>query len=311
MTRRALLILVAAASGCLRANGAFHCATDTDCVRGGAAGTCEPVGLCSFADATCPNGSRFGELAGSLSNQCVGANDGGIDTPLVDGARDATATDAPPGMPMFVGAEHFNTSTVSQFSYPITIPAGTKRALVVSVQIADQNCSGGTTPTVTSVKYANASLTQLATILGTGGCATDTRSEQWLITNPMTGTHNIDVQLSATSATSVHSGAIWFTGVNPATPVRASATASGTGTGSTVDVASAPNDLVVNTVGEGRMIVQPLTGTLAFLNNQSGGDTLDNSAASYAPGASPTVTMEWQFSPMVDEWQTISSSLRP
>ncbi|HEY0134772.1 MAG TPA: hypothetical protein VGB85_11845, partial [Nannocystis sp.] len=41
-------------------------------------GTCEPAGLCSFPDAMCPSGKKYGELAGDQSGQCVG--DGGGST---------------------------------------------------------------------------------------------------------------------------------------------------------------------------------------------------------------------------------------
>jgi hypothetical protein len=84
--RAALMIACALAGGCLRKT-AFVCAADGDC---GAGGTCQSdVGFCSFLDASCASGSRFGELSGALANQCVGA----IDDPRPDAAE---PIDGPP-----------------------------------------------------------------------------------------------------------------------------------------------------------------------------------------------------------------------
>jgi hypothetical protein len=76
----ALVLAIAALGGCLK-SAAFSCAVETDCTRGGEVGICEPSGFCSFADPACPGGRRYGELSGSLANQCVGAEnpDGGPD----------------------------------------------------------------------------------------------------------------------------------------------------------------------------------------------------------------------------------------
>lgn len=58
--------------GCVEPS-AFACSADSECSVSGAIGTCEEVGFCSFPDAACPKGRRFGELAGhGLASQCVG-----------------------------------------------------------------------------------------------------------------------------------------------------------------------------------------------------------------------------------------------
>ena len=69
--------------------GAFQCDRDDQCTGGG---TCEANGLCSFGDRDCVSGRRYGELAGGLSNVCVGDEpvDGGIEAPG-DVAADAAA----------------------------------------------------------------------------------------------------------------------------------------------------------------------------------------------------------------------------
>ena len=72
---------IALSAGCLKKLPAFSCSEDSQC---GAGGTCESNGLCSFSDATCASGRRFGAEQGDLSGTCVGEAppaDGGIDAP--------------------------------------------------------------------------------------------------------------------------------------------------------------------------------------------------------------------------------------
>jgi hypothetical protein len=97
--RLALALAALALCGCLRSTQ-FTCELDSDC--GG--GSCEPTGFCSFIDSACASGSRYGELSGSLSNQCVDDSllpDAAPDTPavcagyeLLTGATTAPATAA-------------------------------------------------------------------------------------------------------------------------------------------------------------------------------------------------------------------------
>jgi hypothetical protein len=52
----------------------FTCQTDTSC---GEQGQCEPIGYCSFPDADCASGRRYGALASAeLANACVGEQEG-------------------------------------------------------------------------------------------------------------------------------------------------------------------------------------------------------------------------------------------
>jgi len=93
MRKLAFVVLVSA--GCLK-DVQHHCTDSTSCTLNGMIGTCEPQGFCSFADPTCPSGRRFGELAGSLSKQCVGGgegSDGGL-MPQIDARPDMYVADA-------------------------------------------------------------------------------------------------------------------------------------------------------------------------------------------------------------------------
>ncbi len=203
---------------------------------------------------------------------------------------------------------------VSSVTYALTT-AGTDRVLIVSVGLGINDCGGTTVPTVSGVTYFGVALTRITSIVGTPCGANTTRSEQWRLIDPATGTNNVVVTLSAAtvSGQTIHSGAMAFSGVDQTTPVRAFAAASGTGTSSTVTVTSAVGDMVVNTVGQGNIITAPGGGqTQRFLNNVSNSTTINNSAGSTAPGAASSVAMTWTFgSTPVDEWQTISSSLQP
>ena len=56
--------------GCQSQN--FSCADDDACEGVGPAAQCELNGFCSFADAECPSGRRYGDLAGDgLGGECV------------------------------------------------------------------------------------------------------------------------------------------------------------------------------------------------------------------------------------------------
>jgi len=88
--RVAVAVAIAAgpASGCLRTTS-FRCESSAECT--GTGGTCEPVGYCSFTDAHCSTGRRYGELSGPYAGRCVG------DEPSVDSGVDAAGPDASRG----------------------------------------------------------------------------------------------------------------------------------------------------------------------------------------------------------------------
>jgi hypothetical protein len=85
------------AAGCLR-TPVYECASATECERGGEAGVCEPTGFCSFADASCPSGRRYGGFSGTLSGVCVGE-----EPPDASNAPDADPDD-PDGPPTIDGS---------------------------------------------------------------------------------------------------------------------------------------------------------------------------------------------------------------
>jgi len=65
--RRLALVLVGA---CTPVPSTYSCSASAMCVDE-QQGTCEPTGFCSFPDATCTSGKRYGSLSGALADQCV------------------------------------------------------------------------------------------------------------------------------------------------------------------------------------------------------------------------------------------------
>jgi len=80
-----LVLLCVALAGCLRSTE-YECNSVDQCVAGGDQGVCETTGYCSFTDASCPSGRRYGTLSGPFAAQCVEDSDGDQDD---DGVADA------------------------------------------------------------------------------------------------------------------------------------------------------------------------------------------------------------------------------
>jgi hypothetical protein len=229
-----------------------------------------------------------------------------IDARVVDAAP---PPDAPLARPAFLVEAHDHADTADALVYALTIPAAARRYLLVTVQVG-ANCGDLQTPATQSVTFAATPLTIVAQVAGTPACdAAATRSEQWGLVNPP-DTGNVVITLAGT-VKSVHSGALAFANVNQAAPVSHVVTLAGQSASSSVDVATGPDDLVVNTVGQGNRIDQTGAGQIAqFTQNFTASNTLNNSAASTAPGTGAMVTMTWTFG-ATDFWQTISTSLQP
>ena len=86
MTLRAALTtaLLAAAACAPSLPGSYHCDRSSQCTLGGAQGTCEPSGACSFPDGSCASGRRYGQYGpAGLAGACVDpGNSGPVDLAL-------------------------------------------------------------------------------------------------------------------------------------------------------------------------------------------------------------------------------------
>jgi hypothetical protein len=69
----ALLWLALASCQEVDANGAnqFTCTSSSQCTANGAGGRCETIGYCSYPDAACASGYRYGPESLAESNTCV------------------------------------------------------------------------------------------------------------------------------------------------------------------------------------------------------------------------------------------------
>lgn len=99
--------LVAQAPSCA---GSFACVDDASCGDGG---QCEASGFCSFADAACPSGRRYGEHASaSLANECV-------DEPVAEGTGGTSGVGT---TPMTASSATTTTTTDATSDEPTTTP---------------------------------------------------------------------------------------------------------------------------------------------------------------------------------------------
>jgi hypothetical protein len=300
------LVVLACAAGCIRGSNGFHCETAEQCAGAGAGATCEATGFCSVADSSCASGSRYGSLSGPLAGQCVAPPDAGIDAPV----DMAPPIDSPPGAPDFVVEAHAFGGAVDNLHYILQIPGGdTNLYLIVVVSIPSDCQPMSVTAQIKAITYDGVALAPIKALLGTDCTPGSTRMEQWGVVAPHLGQHEVVVQLDQTAQYTVHSGALVFKNVNQTTPVRATAALGGTGMLSALDVASVPNDLVVNTVGHGGGIAST-SQTIRYVQNVNSSNSLNNSAASTSTATAATTTMSWTFVDK-DEWQTMSTTLRP
>jgi hypothetical protein len=259
---------------------------------------------------------RLPEKSGAIAVILIGCSFRPHGLTPFDAAPGVTAFDAALGdsTPLaaiidFAAVAFGHGSAVASLSYALTIPTGTARVLIVSVEIGS-NCTVAV-PSVSDVTYAAVGLTRITSIAGTPCGPMTTRSEQWILVAPAMGTNQVLVTTAAAVPSSIHSAAMAFAGVDQTSPVRAFASASGAATSSSITVPSAVGDMVVSTVGQGTSITAQGPGqTLRFLDNVSSSNTLDNAAGSTAPGGSPSTTMTWTFGGS-DEWQTIACSMQP
>jgi hypothetical protein len=309
MERVLVSIVVLGSTGCLRA-GNFHCATDNDCFQGNTFGVCESVGYCSFPDPSCSAGQRYGDQSGSYAGQCVQTG-GGADAGL-DARTDAPLqSDAPLQTVQFLGHSGLSASGGSTgLGFGFQVPGGTNRFLLVSVQIGAL-CADASSPTVSTVTYGGAPLTQLASIVGTPCNLGATRTEHWGLVNPLISQSEVQVSLANGSAERLSVEAYVFEGVNQVLPVRASRTMEGAGATVSVVVPSAIGDLVLDTVGASAAILPPPQPQHELYVSNSGlaSVTISNDAASTVPGAA-TVSPTWTLS-TIGDWQTIASSIQP
>ncbi len=176
-------------------------------------------------------------------------------------------------------------SGASSLTWSLTVNSGSDRILIVDVGIQH----GGPSEQVASVTYGGQALTNIG-----AASASNEDAELWYLLAPPVGTANVVVTLTA-SAPAVASATDYF-GVSQVTPLGTFAAATGSNAPIAVNVSSAYDQLVVDTMvtqGDARTITTGEPGQTQFWNQttgNAGGDVL--AGGSFQTGA-PTLTMSW------------------
>jgi hypothetical protein len=205
---------------------------------------------------------------------------------------------------------------ITDLSWTHTTGSGFNRALVVGV--STYSSVGFPAARVQSVNYGGAALQAVGVSIEptslTSPPGSFSATEMFILIAPPTGDATITVTFNpAAVVTQTVGGAVSFTGVNQCTPAGTFASASGSTGNPTVFVASASDEVVVDTVA-----TNPSAGSLATAAGQAerwNGNVhfffaYSLGAGSTKPGASPNVTMSWaQTSPQ--PWAIGAISLKP
>jgi hypothetical protein len=160
--------------------------------------------------------------------------------------------------------------------------------------------------TVSSVTYNGTSLT----FVGSATYSNDARVEIWQLVAPDTGTNNVVITFSDRLTYGAVAGVMTFTGVDQITPLGTFVGASDSSAGpATVDVSSATNELVFDTVSCETCTSLTVGGgqTQRWNLSQSGQSAMG--AGSTEPGAA-TVTMSWTLGSS-DYWAIGAVPIKP
>lgn len=190
---------------------------------------------------------------------------------------------SPTGMALDAVSSAASSGSTSTLTWSHTTSSGSNRLLVVGVTI--KNRIG---ETVSGITYNGVPLTRIdAKINGT-----NVRIEMWQLVAPGTGTHDIVVTLSASAK--VVGGATSWTGVNQTTPIGTFASASNIIGNPTVNVSSATNEIVLDTLGvDGTATATVGGGQTQHWNLTTSGLLSDVRGAGSSETGATTTTMSW------------------
>lgn len=208
-------------------------------------------------------------------------------------AFDAVSTDHASGSPTSLSFAH--------------ACSGLNRLLLVSVHLRNTVFAS---PSVGGVSYNGVPLTFLAGVTKTlsgGGGTEHVRTEIWYLVAPATGSHTVAIT-GVVSALQIDGAAMSFTGVDPSSPIRGSATASGSNTSPSVTISSASGDLVVDGVAN-VLTHAPVEAAGQTLLYALGGALIVAAGGSTKPGAA-SVAMSWTIT-AGSIWATAAVSLMP
>jgi hypothetical protein len=127
LARAIVAVVVAGGLGACTSTGAFECEADEQCQDGSRLGRCESSGWCSFPDATCDSGYKYGTHAGEgLADACVDPSLGSSGDPTGPATTIGTTTNVDgPGPLDSAEGDTTTTTATTATTEPLTSgPAG-------------------------------------------------------------------------------------------------------------------------------------------------------------------------------------------
>jgi hypothetical protein len=221
-----------------------------------------------------------------------------------EGLREPEQNDGKLAAPQFAGTITVDATSSGRFSGDIskshTTGTGQNRLMLVGISVSEYGM-----PSVNSATYAG----QALTLVGSAYKQTGDYYEGVLIyylKNPPSGTANVVIDYSSNPDYGSVVGIMTFTGVDQTNPLGPFASATGSSSSASVNVSSAPGELVFDTLMNAyNKAVYVGAGQTQRWNNQgeptAGGST--------EPGAS-TVTMSWSWS-WSNPWAIGAVSIKP
>jgi hypothetical protein len=205
------------------------------------------------------------------------------------------------GSPPAVDAVSDETSAVDTFTISHAT-SGTDRLMLVGVSFDPNNGE-----VVSSVTYNGTSLS----FVGSATYSNDARVEIWQLVAPDTGTHDVVITFDKKLSYGAVAGVMTFTGVNQSTPLGTFAGANGSPPGflATVNVSSATNELVFDTVSCETCNSLTVGAGQTEYWNLSQAEYYAMGAGSTEPGAA-TVTMSWTLG-SEDYWAIGAVPIKP
>jgi len=181
--------------------------------------------------------------------------------------------------------------------------SGLDRLMLVGVSINNDNSE-----TVSSISYNGVPLTFVGAINNMRSGGDDARAEIWQLVTPSAGTHDVVITLSSAPSRGAVAGVITFTGVDQSTPLGPFASNENDPSPATVDVQSAPNELVFGVVATEYSAITTDPGQTEEWNISVSG-TRTNGAGSTKAGAS-TVNLSWTVGGSA-HWAAAGVSIKP
>ncbi len=200
-----------------------------------------------------------------------------------------------------------SSASANSLSINHTTGSGSNRLMLVMVTTG---FASGTLPSVSAITYGGQNLS-LVNGISNGSTV---RSEIWKLVNPPSGSSNAVISLSSTNP--VTATVITYTGVDQATPLGTSVTGgSGKGNAFSLNVASATNDLVVDSFavdGDGTNTAPtPSVGSGQTLLESMKPAIYLNGSVSSKPGAASTTNMSWSWTGPKQQPAGVAVAIKP